>query len=39
MIKMFKKFYEEKLGVVYNHKKQCYETLKSKGQKKTMETA
>jgi ribosomal protein L21E len=39
MIKLFKKFYEEKLGVVYNPKKQCYETLKSKGQKKTMKTA
>ena len=39
MINLFKKFYEEKLGVVYNPKKQRYEMLKSEGQKKTMKTA
>ncbi len=39
MIKMFKKFYGEKLGVVYNPKKQRYDMLKSEGQKKTMKTA
>ena len=39
MINLFKKFYGEKLGVVYKPKKQRYEMLKSEGQKKTMKTA
>lgn len=39
MINLFKKFYGEKLGVVYNPKKQRYDMLKSEGQKKTMKTA